>query len=218
MTIKRLCARLRDDTSGLALLEFAYSLPLLIGIGGFGLEMSNLAMVNTRISQAAMALGDNMSRVGVASTLSATQIREADVVDSFIGLKKQTGELQLTEKGRVILSSLERNASDGQWIHWQRCIGKKVIGSSYGVEDTGKTGTAFTGMGPTAAKITAPPDSAVMYVEIKYDYQPLFTTMFIPARVITYEASFIVRDNRDLTQIYNPSPVATKHSCNLYTS
>ncbi len=218
MTMKKFCARLRNDTSGVALLEFAYSLPLLIGIGGFGLEMSNLAIVNTRISQAAMALGDNMSRVGVASTLSATQIREADVVDSFIGMKKQTGEMQLTEKGRVILSSLERNAEGGQTIKWQRCIGKKVIGSSYGIEDTGKTGTAFLGMGPPAARITAPPDSAVMYVEIKYDYQPLFTTMFIPARVITYEAAFIVRDNRDLTQIYNPSPTATKHTCNIYTA
>lgn len=218
MTIKAFCARLRADTSGLAILEFAYSLPLLIGLGGFGIEMSNLAIVNTRISQAAMALGDNMSRVGIASTLSATQIREADVADSFIGMKKQTGDLKLTEKGRVILSSLERNPTDGQWIHWQRCVGKKVIGSTYGPQNTGSTGTSFPGMGPVAARITAPPDSAVMYVEIKYDYQPLFTTMFIPARVITYEASFIVRDNRDLTQIYNPSPSATVHNCNVYTA
>lgn len=213
----RLLTRLRKDTSGVALLEFAYSLPILIGLAGFGLEMSNLAIVNTRLSQAAMALGDNMSRVGVASTLSATQVREADVVDSFIGMKKQTGELALTEKGRVILSSLERNSDGGQTIKWQRCIGKKVVGTSYPL-GLGATGTSFPGMGPASARITAPPNSAVMYVEIKYDYQPLFTTMFIPARVITYEASFIVRDTRDLTQIFNPSPGATQHFCNVYTA
>jgi hypothetical protein len=210
--------RLHRDTSGLAMIEFAYSLPLLVGLGGFGLEMTNLANVQMKVAQSAMALADNMSRVGIASTLSATQIREADVVDSFIGVKRQVGDLELTEKGRIILSSLEQNASGGQWIHWQRCIGKKVVGSTYGVEGTGITGTSFPGMGPTGAKITAPNDSAVMVVEIKYDYQPLFTTMFIPARTITYESSFIVRDNRDLTQIYNPSPAATVHSCNLYTA
>ncbi len=216
--------KLRDDTSGLAMLEFAYALPFLVTLGGFGLEMSHLASTNLKISQAAMALADNMSRVGETSNLAATQIREADIIDSFIGIKKQTEGLDIGTRSRVILSSLQQNPEDGQWIKWQRCMGTKAVVGSYGVQNTGATGTGFPGMGPATARITAPDDSAVMHVEIFYDYRPLFTTMFIPARTMRYEASFIVRDSRDLAGppngdgVYNPAPTATKYMCTTYNT
>jgi len=221
---RRILHSLRADTSGMAMIEFAYALPLLMVLGGYGVEMTNLATVNQRISQSALALADNMSRVGLESALSQVQIRESDVNDSFIGLIKQTGPLNLTSRGRVILSSLEQNSSGGQWIHWQRCIGTKNVSSSYGAAGTGATGTAFVGMGSASARITAPPNSAVMFVEIVYDYQALFGTMFIPPRTIRYEASFVVRDDRDLVGpvggdgVYNPNPAAAVHSCNNFTA
>ncbi len=224
---RRLCSglrALRSDTSGVAMIEFAYALPLLLVLGGFGVEMTNLATVNQRISQSALALADNMSRVGAESALSTVQLRESDVNDGFIGLIKQTGTLNLTSNGRVILSSLEQNGSGGQWIHWQRCIGTKNVASSYGPEGTGATGTAFAGMGAASARITAPPNSAVMFVEIVYDYRALFGTTFIPPKTIRFEASFVVRDERDLAGpnggdgVYNPNPAATAHSCNSFTA
>ncbi len=223
LRLRALATRLREDCSGLAMIEFAYSLPLLIGLTGYGLELTNLANSNLKVSQAANALADNMSRVGLESALSLTQLREADVGDGFIGLQKQTSGIKLTEKGRVILSSLERNASGGQWIHWQRCIGAKNYASSYGLAGDGATGTAFPGMGPAAARVTAPiAGSAVMFVEIIYDYQPLFSTMFFGPKQIRYWASFIVRDDRDLvgpagSGVYNPAPTATVYSCNNFT-
>lgn len=219
----RCARRLRTNTSGVAMIEFAYALPLLLVLGGYGIEMANLATVNQQVSQAALALADNMSRVGAESALSVVQIRESDVNDSFIGFKKQTGSLNITQNGRIILSSLEQNASGGQWIHWQRCIGTKNVQSSYGAEGTGATGTSFAGMGSASARITAPPSSAVMFVEVVYDYRSLFGTMFIPARTIRFEASYVVRDTRDLAGpsggdgVYNPgtAPIA---SCNTYTA
>jgi len=215
---------LKSDTSGVAMIEFAYALPLLMVLGGFGIEMTNLATVNQSISQSALALADNMSRVGAQSALSTVQIRESDINDSFIGLIRQTSNLNLTSNGRVILSSLEQNASGGQWIHWQRCIGTKNVASAYGPQGTGATGTSFAGMGSASARITAPPGAAVMFVEIIYDYPALFGTMFIPARTIRYEASFVVRDDRDLAGptggdgVYNPNPTATSYTCNRFTS
>jgi hypothetical protein len=216
--LRRLGRDLKSDTSGVAMIEFAYSIPLLLTLGGFGMEMSQLALVNTEISQAAMAITDNMSRVGENSNLAATQIREADVIDSFIGAKRQTGSLDIGTRGRIILSSLQQNPDGGQWIKWQRCMGAKNVVGSYGTQNTGATGTSYPGMGPANARITAPDDSAVMHVEIFYDYKPLFTTMFIPARVIRYEAAYIVRDSRDLSQIYNPSPAATVYNCTAYNT
>jgi hypothetical protein len=217
-SMRALASRFCSETSGNALIEFAYTLPLLVGLGGYGIEMANLAVVSHKVSQSAMALSDNMSRIGQANSLAVTQIREADVNDSFIGVKRQTEGLDLTNNGRIILSSLEQNAQGGQWIHWQRCIGTKNASSAYGPQGTGATGTGFLGMGPASSRIQAPPDSAVMFVEVVYDYKPLFTTMFIPARVIRFESSFIVRDSRDLTQIYNPSPAAPVATCATFAA
>ena len=57
-----------------------------------------------------------------------------------------------------------------------------------------------------------------MFVEINYDYQPLFGTLFVKPSKIHYIASFIVRDNRDYSQIINPAPTATASTCNLHTA
>lgn len=215
--------RLRSDTSGMAMIEFAYALPLLLVMGGYGVEMSNMATVNQKVSQAALALADNMSRVGAQSALATVQIRESDINDSFIGLARQTSGLNLSSNGRVILSSLEQNSSGGQHIHWQRCIGTKNVPSSYGPQGTGATGTSFPGMGSPASRITAPPGAAVMFVEITYDYRALFGTMFMSPRTIRYEASFVVRDDRDLVGpsggdgVYNPG-AAPQHLCSAFTA
>ncbi|MEY2926594.1 MAG: hypothetical protein RL367_1071, partial [Pseudomonadota bacterium] len=136
------------------------------------------------------------------------------------------GDMNILTNGRVILSSLQQNPSGGQWIAWQRCIGAKVVTSSYGVQGDGATGTAFLGMGPAVARVQAPPGTAVMFVEIIYDYKPLFTTVFIPAKTIKYHASFIVRDERQLAApapgdpdgIFNPSPAATERLCSIYSA
>jgi hypothetical protein len=222
--IRQQLGRLRADTSGLAMIEFAYAMPLLVGLAGYGLELSNLANANMKVSQAANALADNMSRVGLESGLSLTQLREADINDGFIGILRQTSGINLTQNGRVILSSLEQNSGGGQWIHWQRCIGAKNYPSTYGNAGDGASGSGFQGMGPATARVTAPAaGTAVMFVEITYDYQPLFSSMFFGAKQIHYYASFIVRDDRDLVGpgnngVYNPSPTAPSYTCNLFSA
>ena len=212
--LRKFAKSIRGNVSGLAVIEFAYSLPFFTLVGLGGIEMTNLANTNMRISQAALALADNMSRVGLESALSSVQIRESDVNDGLIGLQRQTDGLNLTANGRVILSSLEQNTDGGQWIHWQRCLGNAAIAAPrYGTQGTGATGTAFLGMGAATARVTAPTGTAVMFVEIVYTYQPLVAGMFMRNRTIRQEASFVIRDPRDLTQIYNPNPAATVATC-----
>ncbi len=217
--VRRFANKLRRDQSGVALIEFAYTLPFLTIIGLYGLETTNLALVNLRVSQASLALADNISRVGQTTALATVQVRESDVNDSLIGAIRQTGALNIATNGRIILSSLEQNAAGGQWIHWQRCVGLKNVASLYGPEGTGSTGTSFAGMGKATARITASPNTAVMFVELVYDYKPIFGSMFISNKVIRYEASFVARDqSRDLTQLFNPAPTATQYLCSRFTA
>ncbi len=214
---------LRRDRSGVAFVEFAYVLPVLLILGMGGLEISNLAIINMRISQAAMHIGDNVSRLGDRDALVAQKVYEGDINDAFLGVAIQAGSgTDLFENGRVIISSLERNSDGGQWINWQRCMGKKNVASAFGPEGTGATGTSFKGMGPAGKELQAEAGQAVIFVEIQYDYQPIIGNEFamrtINASTITSTAAFNVRGSRDLTGLFQTSPAAPVRSCNKFTS
>jgi hypothetical protein len=247
--------RLKCD-SGTAFMEFALSAPLLIGFAMYGLELGNITLVNRSVSQAAMSIGDNISRVGPADgNAGITTVDESDVNDVLTGGKIETGGaidpvsgvvtpggINLTQNGRVILSSLEVNAAGHQYIHWQRCKGvmsnsaitpwtgigsaPATNGSSFGVQgsDKGDTALATSGMGPTGAVTqaiqiganpTASTGTGVMYVEIWYQYQPLFPMLWTTSVInrggmssfllspglkeLHYTAAFLIRDQRNYT-------------------
>jgi Flp pilus assembly protein TadG len=235
MHMMGLWRHLARDTSAASLIEFALSLPIAFFLGGAGIEYTNLARVHLQISQIALNLADNASRVGLASNLAATQIRESDIIDVLAGARLMGQGLGLTTNGRVIISSLENvqqtyDTATVQRIHWQRCVGLKngtSFDSAYGTTTTtagtdatlGNAGTTMTaGMGDTGYKVSAPSGGGVMFVEVNYNYQPFFGTMFVTNKLMHYTASFVVRDLRDYSQIYNPSPAATRMTCDRYTT
>ena len=212
-TILSTLTSLRRDKRGLAYIEFAFSAPILLGLSCYGLELGNLALVRMKLSQMALGVADNMSRVGQNTALNTTQVREVDVVDSLTAAKLMVPDV--FTNGRVIISSLQQNASGGQWIAWQRCRGVKNVSSTYGTQGTGSTGTSFAGMGPGGAVVQAPSNSAVIYLELFYDYQPLFPAFWSDSpggsfwnspllnnssKSIKYGATFIVRDRREIAQ------------------
>lgn len=210
--------RLLQDDSGLALTEFAFVAPILLTAGLGGLELANYAMVKMRLNQVAVQAADNASRVGDRDLLAAQRVYEDDINDLLTGADIQAGEnVNLSGNGRVIVSSLQRNADGGQTIAWQRCMGDKKIGSAYGTQGKGATGTSFKGMGPSGAELTAEPGEAVMYVEVYYTYQPLvgnsFTAFMNDAFEIRAEAAFNARGSRDLSGIYQRTPPVTVASC-----
>lgn len=219
----------RRDRSGVALLEFGLSFPFVLMLALYGLDTANLVTAHLKVSQIALNLADNASRVGANSGLSSQQMREVDANNILQGAKLQGQSIALTTNGRIILSSLEADSAGNQTIHWQRCIGLKSgsgYDSSYGTTspsagtDTSaaNAGTpAPNGMGDPTAPVRAPNGAGLMYVEVNYLYTPMFPWLYQPTR-IHYVASFIVRDPRDFSQIFNPAPVATRSTCNLYAS
>lgn len=197
--------------SGVAAVELAIALPLLVTISMGGLEIASFALANMRVNQIAIEIADNASRAKLTSIGGAAQFREYDVGETFQAADLAYPGMAIFTNGRVVLSSLETNATGGQWIHWQRCRGAKTVGSKYGVQGTGTTGTALAGMGPATSLVTAESGSAIMFAEVYYDYKPVS----LPGSTITIyrNAALYVRDDRDLSQIYNPSPAAPVSSC-----
>ncbi|GAB4479633.1 MAG: hypothetical protein OHK0018_11000 [Erythrobacter tepidarius] len=207
--------RLKRDTSGVAFVEFAFTAPIVLTMGMLGTETAYFVITHMQVSQVAMQVADNASRVGEQDVLTARKVYESDINESLIGAEKLGESFGLFERGRVIISSLQRNAVGGQWIAWQRCRGAKVFDSSYGEEGDGATGTSFPGMGEPGNLITASNGTAVMFVEIAYDYESLTPFDLFDGRTIHYTAAFNVRDSRDLTQLYDDGP---KADCNIYSA
>ncbi len=197
--IARVTRRLGGDTSGLALVEFAFAAPLVLSMGMLGTDTALMVITHMQVSQIAMQVADNGSRVGDDSSLSARRVFERDINDTMIGAEQVGANIGIFQRGRVIISSLQRNASGGQWIAWQRCRGAKVFNSSFGTEGTGRTGTTFAGMGESGRLITASAGTAVIFVEIAYDFDSVTPMNLFDNQQIRYTAAFNVRDNRDLT-------------------
>ena len=190
---------LRRSTSGVALTEFAFSLPILMSLLLAGLEVSNFALAHLRVNQIAMTVADNAGRV-------RTTMDESNVYEVFSGADVTGQSIDFNANGRIVLSSLQGNgktgAQAGQMINWQRCHGSLSINPSYGRQDAGRNdATLATGLGRTGNKIVAAPNTAVMFVEVTYDYQPLISNrLFGPSR-IRYESAFNVRErtNQNIT-------------------
>lgn len=195
--------RLASSTSGVAMVEFALGAPFLLVAGLWGTETANYALVNMKVGQLAVHVADNASRIGDTSTLQNRKIYEADLNDVIIGAQIQGGEkIGLYDNGRVIISSVEVNASGDQYIHWQRCRGAKEVASGFGDEGD----ILADGIGPDGKEVMAQDGDAVIFVEINYTYQPLISDKFLGSRDIHSIASFTVRDDRDLSQVYQRDP------------
>lgn len=189
--------RLSRDGSGLAAVEFALTAPLVLTLFLAGAEITNFAITKMRVSQVAFHVADNASRIGTNSLLADVQISERQINDLFLGAALQAGSLDLKQHARIILTSLEPVANPNTTkkfkIRWQRCYGDKAWLSSYGtVADAPRDY-----MGPVGQKVTTPDNSAVMFVEVAYDYRPLISSRLVTDTLIKDIAAMTVRDQRD---------------------
>jgi Flp pilus assembly pilin Flp len=216
--IPKTVRRLKRDQSGLAMVEFAVSLPFFIGLVVGGVETANYASVIMQLNQITLHTADGAARIGSTSLTANKTISEAQIKDVFEGSLREgdriavggshsytdpvTGVLSIRGNTRIILSSVEEvnpfNASTPRYrIRWQRCTGTaNFYTSNYG---TKATATSITGIGPTGRQVTPPPGGIVMFVELQYYFKPLIVNGFskLTDRTISQVASMVVRENRD---------------------
>lgn len=226
--LRRAAARLgelRRDTSAVAMVEFAFTAPIVLGLGLFGTETANFTIMHMKMSQIAVQVADNASRVGESDVLVAKKVYEDDINGVFVGAEKLGDNIDIYGRGRIIISSLQKNgqagSNNGQTIRWQRCRGALVHDSSYGVEGDGADDSSLKGMGDAPHWkdwIRAEDGTAVMFVEVAYTYQPITPFEFYGDTDMQYTAAFNVRDNRDLTQLYQTDPASPVADCGTYSA
>jgi Flp pilus assembly pilin Flp len=209
-------AALRRDRRGVAYVEFALSLPILIALSMVGVETVNITLAKLRLNQIAATTADNAGRV-------RETISEDDVNEVMLGAKIMGERMDFGDQGRIVLSSVEPNgftdARKGQYIRWQRCYGKLNTTASapqYGTENKGKADGSLPQMGPTTNPLVAGPGSVMMFVEATYAYTPMVPTRIFPARVLRSEAAFMVRERAGPELAAGTS--STTSACTSYTS
>jgi hypothetical protein len=183
---------------------------VVLTLGLCGLETANLAMAHLRVSNIAVIASDNAARV-------RDTIDESNVIELLTGAKMTGNNIDFARHGRIILSSVERNAAgNGQWIRWQRCDGAKQVVSSYGAQGKGQTDASLQAVGPPGNQITAASGTAVMMVEVVYDYQPIVSEAIFGPQTIRYESAFNVRQrtNQVLTNVAGVTP----RNCTTYSA
>lgn len=192
-----IAASLFRDRHGVAMIEFAYGLPVLLTIGLGGLECANMVLAHMQVSRIASMTADNASRI-------RDSMDESDVTELMMGAQLTGGSLDIANNGRIILSQVQRNnANSGQWIRWQRCYGRKAVQSSYGRQDDGKNDATLQGIGPASRQVAASAGTSVMFVEVQYDYAPMIGSFFGGGltQTMRYNSAYNVRKrpNGDLT-------------------
>ena len=233
----RFAGSLRDCRSGVAFLEFAFALPVVLALGLLGLETANYAMSNLRVSNIAMLTADNAARV-------RDSIDEGDVVELLTGAKMSGSNINFAQNGRIILTDLERHSTQNlQWVRWQRCdgalnyaanpatlrpltAGGAVISNGTEIYNTDRvtassapsseTKATLTQVGTGSNVISAASGTAVMVVEVAYNYQPVIPNSFLQGRRITYVSAFNVRQRNDQT-LRNINRITPK-SCNTFAA
>lgn len=204
---KRPLSGLASDCSGIGIVEFALTIPLVVALSMGGIELANLALTHMRVSQIALTVADNAGRVTV-------QIDEGHINEVFAGARLVGEPIDFEENGRVVLSSLQHNGledeDEGQMINWQRCFGDLDVEPAYGVEDDGREDDSLQGMGPAGQEIQSVEGTAIMFVEVSYRYTPIVGGVMEP-RTLRYESAFIVR-GRTEHNITNGAGV-TVNSC-----
>jgi hypothetical protein len=211
-TVRATLARLSRDRSGVALIEFAFAAPILLMVTLTASELTNYAVTKMRVSQIALHIADHAARMGEGSPLQAKQISETQINDMFTGAGLQAGKLDLYDRGRVILSSLEPkdnpNSGGLYKITWQRCRGSAAGNSSYGRAGD----TDLAGMGRAGHLVTAPDGGATIFAEVQYRYRPIIDVGLVTSLDMKEIAAMPVRDRRDTTQVYN-NEGATASTC-----
>jgi Flp pilus assembly protein TadG len=206
--LKSLLSRLRTATSGLAVVEFALTAPVMMVLITYGLEAANIGIARVRIQTMTSGAADNASRV-------RESIDETDITELLTGAKNVGSNIDFATRGRIIISSVERNAANnGLWIRWQRCDGAKNYVSSIGLQDKGKTDTTLPTVGytkPDGTTVNVSPavGTVIIFVETAYDYKALFGDYLYGAQTFKDYRAYIVRQ-RSNNQPTNSTAITAK--------
>lgn len=155
--------RFFGDRRGAILVEFAVALPVIIVIIIGGFDTGRYVLLHQKMDRAAATMADLVSR--------PTSISAAEIDIMFSAASELMQPFDLGTRGRVIVSSVSKEAGNAEQIDWQYAGG----GSYTAVSQIGAAGET-----PTLPDgFTVRDDENLIVTEVFYDYEPVFTGFVI---------------------------------------
>ena len=184
-TMFQLLRDFKRDERGLAFLELAYSVPILVILLLGGVEISRYVFVHQKLERAAVTMADLLSQ--------AYTIREGELAGLFEASAYVMNPFDMHTSGYMVASSIASESGGSATVMWQRTLG-------------GATGGGGSRFGTQGGPAQLPPDfsvregDSVIAAEAYYAYTPIFFDFLLAPRVIQSSALFRPRF-ADLTEI-----------------
>lgn len=212
--MKPLLAKLKRDCSGLALIEFAYTLPIFLGFGLVGLEYTNVVLAHQKSERVAATIADQVASNQIPPT-------ERQIGDMFEAVQLIAEPFAFNPDGNVIVTAVVGviDADDNEVqnkIAWQRCIAPDKFESDIGAE---WTDTDDIAEGPEVwlpGDVELGQNQMVIVTEIFFPYKELVSAQLVAGTlpgngIFTERAMYRTRGSA----LMNITPVSgtDKHDC-----
>ncbi len=157
------------DRTGIAMMEFAFALPVLMTLAAGSFELARYALILQKLDRISGTLSDLISRSG-SEAMSETEI--ANIMDSA---RYMARPFDVSENTVLVLTSVQGRAGQAPYILSQRVDGVVAGVSSYigdGVNGDVTLPTAFpdAGSGETLSE-----GETLVVAEVFYSYTPFLT-------------------------------------------
>lgn len=161
------------DRRGGVMLEFAFAMPVMIGLLMGGVEFARFALVNQKMERVTSFVGDFVAR--------AEALDEGDFDDYFAAADQLGRPFDLFDGGNIIVTSVIGEAT-GPEILWQQ------IGAGYVTEPS------LVGLpGDTAVlplNFNVDEGEGLVVTEVFFDYEPFLLPLMIPAQRLYYQSIY----------------------------
>lgn len=158
--MRRFCA----DRRGAALMEVAFSLPVLMILLTGTVETGILLMLNQKLQHSAVAISDLTTR--------DEEISEATMTDIFNAAPQIMAPFDMDDRARIVVSAAGNDASGNPTIYWQRTgAGSLAQASLIGAEG---------GAPALPADIPIRDNETIIITEVFFEYQPIFFPVIDP--------------------------------------
>lgn len=175
---------------GLAVMEFAFGLPVLIIILLGCFDAARFVLINQKMARVASQTSDLVAQADV--------VTESEMDDLWVAAGETALPFDIGAEGRVIVSSVFRAytpASAVPTIVWQRM-------TDPGLNSTSKLGEEADTDPPLATGFSLRNGENVIVAEVYYDYSPVFFGEIFHSRVL-YHSSYNRPRLQNLTAITN---------------
>lgn len=167
--------KMLGDEKGSVLIETAIVLPVLIALMGGAFELGYFMLANQKADGLAASMADMVAR-------AESGITESEVNDIFEAIQFIAEPFDIVDDGRVVITSVVGDDSNGNTIAWQRCSGAASFTSELGQEDDDNIDLR-------GGIVLAEGDIAIV-AEVAYDYEPRILAGVVDPMRITSQATF----------------------------